>query len=71
MKEPKKNHGLDNLNGKELDDFLKEDLRVFKKHIENGAKKLVGTRTKEKVRGCFHCKIWAKTDRFIDEILKG
>lgn len=47
---------------------LKEDIKIFKKHIELGAKKLAGAKTKERVRYCYHCKIWNKADKFIKEV---
>lgn len=55
------------MNHKEFNKALKEDMRIFRKHIEMGAKKLAGEKTKERVRNCFHCKVWNKVERFIKE----
>ncbi len=51
-----------------LDKAVKEDKKIFKKHIEMGAKKLAGAKTKERVRNCYHCKVWNKTEKFIKEM---
>ena len=51
-----------------LEKGLEEDKEYFKKQIEKGIEKLVGKRTKEYVKHCFHCKIWKKADKFIEEV---
>jgi len=53
-----------------FDKALKEDIRIFKKHIEFGAKKLAGEKTKERVRNCYHCKVWNKAEKFMKEVLE-
>jgi len=52
----------------EFEKALKEEIRIFRKHIEMGAKKLVGEKTKERVRNCFHCRVWNKAEKFIKEV---
>ena len=51
-----------------LDREMKEDMKIFKKHIERGAKKLAGEKTKERVKNCYHCWIWNKAEKFIREV---
>ena len=49
---------------------LKQDLNYFKSQVEKGIRKLAGKRTDEYVRGCIHCKLWRKADKFIKEVEK-
>lgn len=51
-----------------LEEGCIEDFEYFKRCVERGTDKLVGSRTKENVRNCFHCKHWRKADKFIKEI---
>ena len=52
----------------EFEKALKEDIKIFEKHVELGAKKLAGAKTKEIVRNCHHCKVWNKAEKFIKEV---
>ena len=51
-----------------FDKAVKEDLEFFKKQVEKGIKKLAGAKTKERVRNCYHCKLWNKAEKFIKEV---
>jgi hypothetical protein len=51
-----------------LDKAIKTDIKYFKGQVEKGVKRLAGAKTKERVRNCFHCKLWNKADRFIKEV---
>lgn len=55
---------------KDFDKALREDKAYFKTQVEKGVKKLAGTKTKERVRKCYHCKLWNKSDKFIKEVLE-
>lgn len=47
---------------------LAKDKKYFKIQVEKGIKKLAGTKTKERVRNCYHCKLWNKAEKFIKEV---
>ena len=51
-----------------LDRAVEKDKEYFKIQVEKGIKKLAGDSTKERVRNCYHCKLWNKADKFIKEI---
>ena len=51
-----------------FDKALKEDKEFFKSQVEKGIKKLAGAKTKERVRNCYHCKLWNKAEKFIKEV---
>jgi len=53
-----------------LDKEIKKDLEFFKKQVEKGIEKLAGLKTKERVRNCYHCKLWNKADKFIKEVME-
>jgi len=55
---------------KTLEDCCKEDFEYFKKCIQRGVSKLVGSETNERVNYCFHCKIWSRANKFIKDIEK-
>jgi len=52
------------------EEALLKDINYFKKQVEKGIERLAGKRTEENVRYCLHCKLWRKTDKFIEEIEK-
>jgi len=51
-----------------LDKALKKDKEFFKKQVEIGVIRLAGKKTKERVRNCYHCKLWNKAEKFIKEV---
>jgi hypothetical protein len=50
------------------DKALKEDKKYFKIQVEKGIKRLAGVKTKERLRNCYHCKLWNKAEKFIKEV---
>jgi len=53
-----------------LDKAVKRDLEYFEKQVNKGIRRIVGEKTKDQCAGCIHCRIWAKTEKFIKEIRK-
>jgi len=51
-----------------FDKALKEDYKYFEIQVNKGIKRLAGSKTKESLRDCCHCRLWRKADRFIKEI---
>lgn len=57
-----------NKNDVSFDELLKEDLEYFEKQVEKGVKRLAGPKTPERVRNCYHCKLWNRAEKFIKEV---
>lgn len=47
---------------------IEKDYNFFENEVKKGIERLGGKRTKEYCKGCYHCKIWKITDKFIKEI---
>ena len=49
---------------------VEKDKIYFKKQVEEGIKRLVGVKTKERTRGCIHCELWNEGEEFIKNIFE-
>ena len=52
----------------ELDKDVREDFEYLKKQVEKGVKRLAGDRTPEYEKGCYHCAMWKKADKFVKDV---